>query len=205
MSPLHDPRQECIATGEAVSPSGAAERGDQAVSNADHTHPPRQRPHLTSFDVLTGAKLRAHRKAAGLTQVQLAKRAGFSRHAVYYWEGKEVVNTRQSAPRAFCEVLGLTVFYSPNTRARGWGLTRPDPWQERLDAQAAAELVRWREREAKRAARRRVLCGAQTRKGTLCRLLSEPGRSRCKFHGGKSTGPRTAEGRARIAEAQRRT
>src|SRR5262249_12073701 len=31
-----------------------------------------------------------------------------------------------------------------------------------------------------------------------------PGKRRCRFHGGLSTGPRTVEGRARIAEAQRR-
>ena len=31
-----------------------------------------------------------------------------------------------------------------------------------------------------------------------------PGKRRCRFHGGLSTGPRTMEGRARIAEAQRR-
>jgi hypothetical protein len=31
-----------------------------------------------------------------------------------------------------------------------------------------------------------------------------PRNGRCKLHGGLSTGPRTAEGRARIAEAQRR-
>lgn len=30
-----------------------------------------------------------------------------------------------------------------------------------------------------------------------------PGRTRCKYHGGMSTGPRTAEGRARIAAALR--
>jgi hypothetical protein len=35
-------------------------------------------------------------------------------------------------------------------------------------------------------------------------MKSEAGRRRCKFHGGLSTGPKTAEGRARIAEAQRR-
>ena len=33
--------------------------------------------------------------------------------------------------------------------------------------------------------------------------LSEPGRTRCRFHGGRSTGPKTAEDKARIAEAQR--
>ena len=31
-----------------------------------------------------------------------------------------------------------------------------------------------------------------------------PRNGRCKLHGGRSTGPRTAEGRQRIAEAQRR-
>ena len=57
--------------------------------------------------------------------------------------------------------------------------------------------------EAAEARKRRVPCGARTRKGHPCRNLSEPGRRRCKFHGGKSTGPRTAEGRARIAAAMR--
>ncbi|MGR3463599.1 HGGxSTG domain-containing protein [Limimaricola sp.] len=42
-----------------------------------------------------------------------------------------------------------------------------------------------------------------TRKGRPNRLKPEPGRSRCKFHGGRSTGPRTPEGRAKIAKAQR--
>jgi hypothetical protein len=53
-------------------------------------------------------------------------------------------------------------------------------------------------------ARRRVPCDAKSRKGVPCRNTSEPGRPRCKYHGGMSTGPRTPEGRARIAEAQRR-
>ncbi|WP_428849225.1 HGGxSTG domain-containing protein [Thetidibacter halocola] len=48
------------------------------------------------------------------------------------------------------------------------------------------------------------MCGARTRKGTPCRAKSEPGKRRCRFHGGCSTGPRTPEGRERIAEAQRR-
>ena len=68
----------------------------------------------------------------------------------------------------------------------------------------AREMARLAAKEKAAQARRRVPCGARTRKGQPCRLLSEPGRKRCKFHGGMSTGPRTAEGRARIAEAQRR-
>ena len=49
----------------------------------------------------------------------------------------------------------------------------------------------------------RLLCGAKTRAGGRCQIRAEPGKARCRFHGGKSTGPKTQSGRARIAEAQR--
>lgn len=43
----------------------------------------------------------------------------------------------------------------------------------------------------------RVPCGARRRRdGLPCQALSAPGRKRCKWHGGLSTGPRSAEGRA---------
>lgn len=44
-------------------------------------------------------------------------------------------------------------------------------------------------------------CGAKTRKGTPCRAPAMPN-GRCKLHGGKSTGPKTEEGRRRCAEAR---
>lgn len=44
-------------------------------------------------------------------------------------------------------------------------------------------------------------CHAKTRKGTPCQNPVVTGRNRCRMHGGKSTGPRTAEGKARVAEA----
>lgn len=40
-------------------------------------------------------------------------------------------------------------------------------------------------------------CGAKTKAGHPCRSKAEPGKQRCKWHGGRSTGPRTAEGKAR--------
>jgi len=44
----------------------------------------------------------------------------------------------------------------------------------------------------------RVQCGARRhRDGQPCQAKSEPGKRRCRFHGGRSTGPRTAEGLAR--------
>lgn len=44
----------------------------------------------------------------------------------------------------------------------------------------------------------RIVCGARRRRdGQPCEALSVPGKRRCKWHGGCSTGPRTAEGKAR--------
>lgn len=44
----------------------------------------------------------------------------------------------------------------------------------------------------------RHFCGARRRRdGKPCRALNVPGRDRCKWHGGMSTGPRTPEGKAR--------
>ncbi|MES2671788.1 MAG: HGGxSTG domain-containing protein [Pseudomonadota bacterium] len=43
----------------------------------------------------------------------------------------------------------------------------------------------------------RVICGAKRRRdGQPCEGLSVPGKRRCKWHGGASTGPKTAHGRA---------
>ncbi len=50
----------------------------------------------------------------------------------------------------------------------------------------------------------RPTCGAKTRRGSNCKCRPAPGKLRCKFHGGFSTGPKTAEGKARIAAAQRK-
>jgi hypothetical protein len=49
----------------------------------------------------------------------------------------------------------------------------------------------------------RPRCGAKTRAGGACLVRAEPGKPRCHFHGGLSTGPKTEAGRARIAETQR--
>jgi hypothetical protein len=56
----------------------------------------------------------------------------------------------------------------------------------------------------------RPKCGAKTRAGRPCRAAAvwdraarAPRNGRCKNHGGASTGPKTPEGKARIAEAQR--
>jgi hypothetical protein len=46
-------------------------------------------------------------------------------------------------------------------------------------------------------------CGARTRRGTSC-LRKARKNGRCPNHGGMSTGPKTPQGRERIAAVQRR-
>ena len=51
----------------------------------------------------------------------------------------------------------------------------------------------------------RVPCGARRRRdGLPCEALSVPGKRRCRWHGGYSTGPRTEDGRARALANLRR-
>ena len=44
-------------------------------------------------------------------------------------------------------------------------------------------------------------CLAKTRQGTPCQNPVVTDRNRCRMHGGLSTGPRTPEGKARVAAA----
>lgn len=46
-------------------------------------------------------------------------------------------------------------------------------------------------------------CGARTRVGSPCRAPAMAN-GRCRMHGGQSTGPRTAEGLARLQNARTR-
>jgi len=146
--------------------------------------------------VIGGGELRRLREGKGLSRRELAALAGIHPDSVKYWERRDRLDLRGHAPARMLRALGAEYllragqpgghrrgdFRALNARARTWGLTSlPKP---------------------KPAAR--VRCEAQTRRGTPCRRMSEPGRRRCRLHGGCSTGPLTPEGRARIAEAQRR-
>ena len=48
-------------------------------------------------------------------------------------------------------------------------------------------------------------CGAKTRRGTACRRPANKRNGRCRLHGGASSGPRTEQGRAKIAAANTTT
>ena len=92
----------------------------------------------------------------------------------------------------------MKYFPTPKRTRTAWGLTESDT--KRLDE----ELARMAKAQAQRQAAIRMKCKAQSRKGTPCRALSEPGKRRCKLHGGLSTGPKTFEGRASISKAQKK-
>jgi hypothetical protein len=47
--------------------------------------------------------------------------------------------------------------------------------------------------------RARPMCRARNRQGKPCAVRVEPGKPRCRFHGGLSTGPRTAKGERRVS------
>ena len=47
-------------------------------------------------------------------------------------------------------------------------------------------------------------CSAKTRRGTACQRPANKQNGRCRLHGGRSTGPKSAEGRAKIAAANLR-
>lgn len=75
----------------------------------------------------------------------------------------------------------------------------PEKRPELIDRYARANdsggIPAWLMRPASAPAR--VQCGARTKAGHPCRGKSIPGKRRCKWHGGCSTGPKTAEGKAR--------
>ena len=82
-----------------------------------------------------------------------------------------------------------------------------------LSAEALEAALREIERAAKAAerqarkfthGRQRPRCLAYARTtGRPCQAKVVPGRTRCKLHGGASTGPRTEAGRRRVGEAAR--
>ena len=156
---------------------------------------------------ITGPELKAIRRKAGINQTEMGKLTGFSRHAVSYWETKTRDITwrdcRNSCPEGMLRVLGISLLpnFTRPVRAREDRVLRfRTAWQQALDREADRRFAHLREKQTPQ----RQLCGAKTRKGRPCRLKSEPGKRRCKFHGGMSTGPKTAAGKARISEAQKR-
>lgn len=145
-----------------------------------------------------GKELKQARLQARLSQRELARRAGLHHATVQYWETKPQVDPHSWGVQRILNALEWRIFRHQYAGARHGVLAH----------QAEMALVEKLMSEQKRRYQhrlntRRVVCGAKTRNGLPCRAKSEPGRSRCRHHGGLSTGPKTREGRKRISEAQK--
>lgn len=157
--------------------------------------------------IITGNAIREARLAKNLTQSELATRCQTHRNTVANWEkrtdlGREAISPANALARILAEVGILHLI--PVRAHGGMGCYQmASGFVHRPNKMLKGKSGR-REKEAQRAASLRVLCEAKTRKGHPCKNMSVPGRRRCKFHGGLSTGPKTIAGRERIAEAQRR-
>lgn len=110
----------------------------------------------------TGAELRSSRRAAGLTQTELAALAGCRRGVVAYWERKQVLDRGSALVRRLAQIVGM-YDYASSTRSgaracAGWSVTpdatpvaQPDDaaWSAKLAALEAQTLVQETRRHKK--------------------------------------------------------
>lgn len=150
---------------------------------------------------MTGDELKAMRKTSGYSRRALAVRCGLHPDSVRYWEKKPEIDLRGYAVSKMLDALGIGAL-SRRHKHPAWTCLG---FREKTDQYArACDGVLGKTDKSCIVGGGAVICGAKTRKDTPWRARALPGKKRCKFHGGMSTGPRTAEGRARIEEAQRR-
>ena len=131
---------------------------------------------------MTADRLREARKALGWTQKALADQAGTHYQAVKYWERQAGTIAGNAVDRFKVALMAAGYVFAPSPLDAGLNVGKP----KRLRPLMLPKL-----------------CGAKNRKGNACRCLAISGKARCKFHGGLSTGPKSAEGKERIAQAQR--
>ena len=74
-------------------------------------------------------------------------------------------------------------------------------WTNRVNPLLQAAKIMYEHNPVEEPTTKPRRCGAKTRSGTPCAKYPIAGKRRCRLHGGLSSGPKTAEGRARIAAA----
>lgn len=144
---------------------------------------------------MTGEELRKLRTNRQMSRRSLALACGIHPDTVRYWEYKQDFDLRGYALSRMLDALGEHVaLQEPRVSMM------PHPF-------FGGFLTPTRARNGVLHSTYNVCahgkCGAKTRRGTPCRARAIRGKRRCKFHGGLSTGPKTLEGRDRIAAAQR--
>lgn len=170
-----------------------------------HTHADTENARVHGVLLVHGSDIRAARKKKGWSQRELGKRAGLSREAIRYWERKGTIIPRNpnEGPARIGRSLDLDGLCFTADYSQKRSQARLDFEQAKLDRSADVMHATIHHQRICEDETRRVICDAETRCGRSCQLVSEKGKRRCRFHGGRSTGPRTPEGKARIAEVQR--
>ena len=133
----------------------------------------------------SGTRLRDEREARGLSVRALARLADVAPSTVLRWESMvRLPKAPTVALRLIAKALRLRIFVRSGPRRRVSAF-------EKLLARTLTQ-------------RSSDPCSARTRSGGECQNRPLPGKRRCRFHGGLSTGPRTVEGKARCSQAAKR-
>lgn len=153
---------------------------------------------------MTGLDVKNLRRLFGLSRKALARMVREPRYAIKFWEdfGEDKIYDSERAEVVLDALLeNLKRFETlPETLQPTLFSNTHAPVHARYGVLLAAA------RKSAECGQRleRPQCGARTRAGGRCKAPAVRGKARCRMHGGLSSGPRTKEGRARIAEAQRR-
>ncbi len=183
------------------------------------------------MSICTGSQIRAARALLGWSRHVLAEAASLHVNTVVYWEQQqEIPSGPHSEPHAcrlmrqallkadvvvlsspapgvrFCQKTPISGTVRAPARARVMGSKRLENEEDNFVRPSGGYA---RDTEGNTPAppsndRRKSECGAKTRSGQPCRRQGSGRGGRCINHGGYSTGPKTVEGRQRIADAQRR-
>ena len=170
--------------------------------------------------IVTGNQIRAARALLGWTRQDLARTSKLHPNAIAYWEGRSEIPTGGWRTPAACRrmhealleagvdflvlpAIGVRLVTTHNlctrtrrrARARHGVIETPDPPKSQNSAKTLPSMPMPKALQPR--------CGAKTRTGTPCRRRSFAN-GRCRNHGGLSSGPKSSEGRQRVADAQKR-
>lgn len=137
------------------------------------------------------------------------QKLNFAESGVFRCIGVCGIQRRKSVISSGVVSIRLTEFSYTCARA-SWSLSLALWGVTKMDGYWVDDKLRIRHRWRSPKKLSRPECGAKCRDGHACRApavwnkrTNRPRNGRCKLHGGLSTGPRTAEGKTRIAAAQR--
>jgi hypothetical protein len=173
--------------------------------------------------ISTGAQIRAGRALLDWSQQDLADAAGLNVNSIRYWEWQAECPSglyrEPVACRRIRQVLasaGVKILSDPAPGVQLQGKATIKPHQRAPARARASRGVTVEEIVADKTPantlctsqaitqKPRTRCGAKTRSGQACRRRGLGRGGRCANHGGASTGPRSDEGRKRIALAQKK-